>query len=192
MADSSGPSAAMSASPVDPGGGADAARASQGAGQADMQRLYETHARMVHAIIVARAGHSDAEDLVQEVFVQAMKKIGELRDGELVGPWLAAIARNKATDALRHRQRLRLVPIVDRAEPVARRRALRSEDVIRAIRSLPEAYRETLLMRLMEGLTGPEIADRLGMTHGSVRVNLTRGMKMLRAELSLEDAYETT
>lgn len=192
MANGSGQSAAVSASPGDPEGGADAARAWRGGERDAMQRLYESHARMVHAIIVARAGYEDAEDLVQEVFIQAMKRFGDLRDGEAVGPWLAAIARNKATDALRRRQRLRLAPMVDRAAPAARRQALGTEEVVQAIRSLPEAYRETLLMRLMEGLTGPEIAERLGMTHGSVRVNLTRGMKMLRAELSLEDAYEIT
>jgi RNA polymerase sigma-70 factor (ECF subfamily) len=54
---------------------------------------------------------------------------------------------------------------------------------LEAIRELPEAYRETLLMRLVEGLTGPEIARRSGLTEGSVRVNLHRGLKMLRDRL---------
>ena len=52
--------------------------------------------------------------------------------------------------------------------------------VLDRIRSLPEAYRETLIMRLVEGMTGPEIAERTGLTPESVRVNLCRGMKMLR------------
>ena len=56
--------------------------------------------------------------------------------------------------------------------------------ILDAIRSLPDAYRETLILRLVEGLTGPEIAARTGMTHGSVRVNLHRGMEQLRAILS--------
>ena len=51
------------------------------------------------------------------------------------------------------------------------------------IRSLPEAYRETLVLRLVEGMTGPEIAERTGLTAASVRVNLHRGMKMLREQL---------
>jgi RNA polymerase sigma-70 factor (ECF subfamily) len=50
--------------------------------------------------------------------------------------------------------------------------------------SLSETYRETLILRLVEGMTGPEIAARTGMTHGSVRVNLHRGMEQLRAKLS--------
>src|SRR2546427_522029 len=55
--------------------------------------------------------------------------------------------------------------------------------VMAAIRALPEAYRETMVMRLVEGMTGPEIADRTGLTPESVRVNLCRGMKMLREKL---------
>ena len=51
------------------------------------------------------------------------------------------------------------------------------------IRTLPEAYRETLVLRLSEGLTGPEIAQRTGLTPASVRVNLHRGMKLLREKL---------
>ena len=52
-----------------------------------------------------------------------------------------------------------------------------------AIAALPEAYRGTLTLRLVAGLSGAEIAERTGMTHGSVRVNLTRGMAQLRAGL---------
>ena len=52
--------------------------------------------------------------------------------------------------------------------------------VLNQIRRLPDAYRETLILRLVEGMTGPEIAAQTGLTHESVRVNLCRGMKMLR------------
>jgi RNA polymerase sigma-70 factor (ECF subfamily) len=54
---------------------------------------------------------------------------------------------------------------------------------LQVIRSLPDAYRETLVLRLVEGLTGPEIAARTGLTPASVRVNLHRGMKLLREKL---------
>ncbi len=52
------------------------------------------------------------------------------------------------------------------------------------LRTLPETYREPLMLRLVEGMTGPEIAARMGLTHGSVRVNLHRGMRMLREKLA--------
>ena len=54
---------------------------------------------------------------------------------------------------------------------------------LRALRELPDTYRETMIMRLVEGLSGPEIAERTGMTPESVRVHLHRGMKLLRERL---------
>ena len=57
---------------------------------------------------------------------------------------------------------------------------------LEAIEALPMAYRETLLMRLVEGMTGPEIAEATGLTPESVRVNLCRGMKLLKERLGGE------
>ena len=56
--------------------------------------------------------------------------------------------------------------------------------ILNAVRSLPEAYRDTLTLRLVEGMTGAEIAERTGLTAASVRVNLHRGMKLLREKLT--------
>jgi RNA polymerase sigma-70 factor (ECF subfamily) len=58
----------------------------------------------------------------------------------------------------------------------------------RAIRSLPKAYRETIAMRVIEGMSGPGIADRTGLSAGSVRVNLHRGMQLLRERLDRSSA----
>ena len=60
---------------------------------------------------------------------------------------------------------------------------LEAHRALAAIRALPEAYRDTLMLRLVEGMTGPEIAWRTGLTPESVRVNLCRGMKLLRHAL---------
>jgi RNA polymerase sigma-70 factor (ECF subfamily) len=153
--------------------------------------LYRRYARMVHAVLLARVPSRDAEDLVQDVFAKAMRSIGTVRAGASVGPWLAAVARNHATDFLRQRRHRPSLPTPDeeRAAPAPNPcDPLDARAVLDAIRRLPDAYRETLLMRLVEGLTGPEIAQRTGMTHGSVRVNLTRGMAMLRHSLGMEDA----
>jgi RNA polymerase sigma-70 factor, ECF subfamily len=58
-----------------------------------------------------------------------------------------------------------------------------ANEALAAIRRLPEAYRETLVLRLVQGLTGPEIAVVTGLTPDSVRVNLHRGMQLLRDAL---------
>ena len=141
--------------------------------------LYVRYARMVHGILLARVPPGDAEDLVQEVFLSAMKQLRGLRTAAAFRGWLGAIARNRVMDYFRANRAN--VPL----EEVEHEQAGRGEGpgavlVLERIRSLPEAYRETLLMRLVEGMTGPEIARRTGLTPESVRVNLCRGMKMLR------------
>ena len=92
------------------------------------------------------------------------------------------IARNRATDA--HR---RAPEFVELPATLAGRGAASDEAeanaALDAIRSLPDTYRETLTLRLVEGMTGPEIAERTGLTPASVRVNLHRGMKLLREKL---------
>lgn len=145
--------------------------------------LHERYAPMVHAIVLARVPAGEAADLVQDVFVTALQSLSRLRAPRAVGPWLARVARNRTHDF--HRRRPRLAPLPDdlsRREPPSAEAA----EALAAIAGLPEAYRETLLMRLVEGLSGPEIAERTGLTPGSVRVNLHRGMKQLRAQLGLE------
>ena len=59
---------------------------------------------------------------------------------------------------------------------------------LEAIQNLPDAYRETLVLRFVEGMTGPEIAVRTGLTPASVRVNLHRGVKLLRQKMGVSAA----
>ncbi|HLK69951.1 MAG TPA: sigma-70 family RNA polymerase sigma factor [Bryobacteraceae bacterium] len=142
--------------------------------------LYVRYARMVHGILLVRVPHGDAEDLVQDVFMSAMRQLRGLRTAAAFRGWLAAIARNRAVDYLRASRRT--TPL---DEEITRKQGMRpagqdSLVVLDLIRQLPEAYRETLILRLVEGLTGPEIAEQTGLAPDSVRVNLCRGMKMLR------------
>ena len=143
-------------------------------------RLYDRFAPMVHAVLLTRVRRADVDDLVQDVFLQAMRRLGSLRKPEAFGPWLAAIARNRARDHWRRGEDAVELPEGLPGSPHPEGEAM---TVLAAIRRLPEAYRETLVMRLVEGMTGPEIAERAGLKPGSVRVNLHRGMQMLREAL---------
>ena len=138
--------------------------------------LYVRYARMVHGILLAKVPPKDAEDLVQDVFISAMRQLRGLRTASAFRGWLCAIARNRAMDYFRRARESE--PVEEIAAP--RGAANDAFLVLDAIRRLPEAYRETLILRLVEGMTGPEIAERTGLTADSVRVNLCRGMKMLR------------
>ena len=142
--------------------------------------LYDRFAPLVHGVLLSRVPRSDVDDLAQDVFLQAMRRLGSLRNAEAFGPWLAAIARNRARDHWRRGEDTVELPDDVPGAPHPEGEAL---SVFAAIRRLPEAYRETLVLRLVEGMTGPEIAERAGLTPGSVRVNLHRGMQLLREAL---------
>jgi RNA polymerase sigma-70 factor (ECF subfamily) len=145
--------------------------------------LYQRYGRMVHGVLLARIPRRHVEDLVQDVFLAALRRLGSLRDPERFGGWLAMIARNRATDF--HRRNRDTVELPDDLPAPEASPESEALAVLASLRSLPDAYRETLVLRLVEGMTGPEIARRTGMTEGSVRVNLHRGMKLLKAKLGV-------
>ncbi len=150
-------------------------------------RLYQLYAPLVHGILLARLPRSEVEDLVQDIFLHALRKLHTLRDAAAFGPWIAMIARNRAMDF--HR-RSRATVSVDECPGELRSAdsdVSRAEEILGIICTLPEAYRGTLVLRLVEGMTGPEIAARTGLTSASVRVNLHRGMKLLRAKLGFKE-----
>ncbi len=142
-------------------------------------RLYERFHAVVHAIVLARVSARDAGDLVQDVFADAWAKLRSVRDPAAFPGWLLAMARNRAID---HARKARPIAEIDdlAVEPPPH---VEAAAALRALRELPETYRETMMMRLVEGLSGPEIAARTGMTPESVRVHLHRGMKLLRERL---------
>jgi RNA polymerase sigma-70 factor (ECF subfamily) len=151
-------------------------------------QLYQRYARMVHGILLARTPALEAEDLVHEVFLRALSRLQGLREVSRFGAWLAAITRNMAKDYYRQ-PRVQIERNDDAAASDASAATDEHADrqnaaeILESVRSLPEAYRETLILRLVEGLTGPEIAAKTGLSHGSVRVNLNRGMQQLREKL---------
>jgi RNA polymerase sigma-70 factor (ECF subfamily) len=143
-------------------------------------QLYSLYAPLVHGILLARVPRGEVEDLVQDIFLHAYKKLHTLRDGSAFGPWIAMIARNRAVDF--YRRSKETVEINDELRG-SECHDSKAAEILELIRNLPEAYRETLVLRLVEGMTGPEIAERTGLTAASVRVNLHRGMKLLRERL---------
>jgi len=144
-------------------------------------KLYERFAPMVHGLLLARVSRQDADDLTQEVFVNAIERLHALRDARAFGGWIAAIARNAAVDLYRRAPATTGLPQTLGGPD---RPSAEAAEALRLIRELPAAYRETLILRLIEGMTGPEIAARTGLGAGSVRVNLHRGMKLLRQRLN--------
>ena len=150
--------------------------------------LYDRYARLVHGVLLAKVPVGEVDDLVQDAFLMAFRRLATLREPSRFGPWIATIARNLAHDF--HRRAQPEDALADDAsqecvssEPPADGKSLEAHEVLEALRGLSDTYREILILRLVEGMSGPEIAERTGLTHGSVRVNLHRGMEQLRAKL---------
>jgi RNA polymerase sigma-70 factor, ECF subfamily len=157
-------------------------------------RLYDQFAPMVHGILLARVPPVEVDDLVQDVFLLAFTRIHALRKPDAFGGWLAAITRNRAIDY--HRRPREVAESLDQeVEDTATPGRLEDGEgarILALIRTLPEAYRETLILRLVEGMTGLEIAARTGLKPGSVRVNLHRGMQQLREKLDEQGFQQGT
>ncbi len=145
--------------------------------------LYKMFSPLVHGIVLARVPFDETADIVQEVFISAYKNLHNLREPKAVGAWLAMIARNRANEFYRREK-----PTEELNENIRQKdnRQNQANEILDTIRLLPETYSETLMLRLVEGMTGPEIAGKTGLTHESVRVNLHRGMKLLRQKLGIE------
>ena len=146
--------------------------------------LHRTFAPLVYAIHLGMTSRAQAEELTQETFVIAFRRLDQLRDATSFGPWIAMIARRN-----RPRREVLGRDLAESEEPVwvgtSPESMALADEALRAIRRLPRAYRETLILRLVEGLSGPEIAALTGLTPSSVRVNLHRGMNQLRQALGV-------
>jgi RNA polymerase sigma-70 factor (ECF subfamily) len=123
----------------------------------------------------------EAEDVAQEALLRIFSKIRTFRTDGSFARWAYVIARNAAIARLRSRSRE--VPL-EHAEEIA---APQRGDTARALResldTLPERLRETVLMYYIDGYTGSEIGQSLGVAAGTVRSRLTKARRMLRGEL---------
>jgi len=144
-------------------------KAAQGGDRAAFGQLYQRYVRMVHGILLARVPSAAAEDLVHDVFLQALPKLAALRDVSRFGPWLAAIARNRATDF--HRRTKPDCSLDDQAgaaeAPQNPERGIGIEDgiaLLSAVRELPDVYREPLVLYYYEQRSVEEVGRLLGIT----------------------------
>lgn len=172
------------------------------AGSSDAFRvLVERYQRPVLSLIARMVGDlSLAEDLSQEVFIKAYRKLATFDTGRKLSSWLFKIAHNTTIDHLR-RARLDTVPLLATSadgeeswevvpaseDQGPERRAERSQletGLTVALGRLRPRYREILLLRFQQGLAYREIAEVTGLAMGTVKVQLHRARKQLAAELT--------
>ena len=123
----------------------------------------------------------EAEDIVQEVLLAIHLKRGTWDQTRPIGPWVAAIARNKLIDVLRRRRHI-TVPIEDLVDSLQAEDLtpeLSARDIDTLLGHLKPQQREIVRSISLNGSSIPETADRLQMTEGAVRVTLHRALKAL-------------
>jgi RNA polymerase sigma-70 factor (ECF subfamily) len=176
-------------------------RARQGSDDA-RDALYRRCAAKLLPFIRLRMGprlraEAQSADILQNVLLRSLTRLGQLREPGAVMGWLVRIAENEMRDRLDYVQRQRRdanrqVPLDDEAAgvPAAARQALSlaiaDEDtrrLERALEALPEAYRESIVLRKLEELTFPEMAARLGKTEDACRMTFARAMAALTLRL---------
>ena len=135
---------------------------------------------------------ADAEDVVQEACVRAIRFLASLRDGD-ARPWLLAIVRNTWYTQASRRRAATIVPLSvdDRHDeaPDPEQRLVGAEDAARvraAVEDLPPEFREVILLREVEGLSYKEIAEVIRAPIGTVMSRIARGRERLLAALRTE------
>jgi RNA polymerase sigma-70 factor (ECF subfamily) len=164
-------------------------RAAAGDAQA-FERLYRKHVGRVHGAVWRLCGRNQAraEELTQDAFVRAWRKLADFRHESAFGTWLYRLAVNVALMDLRSRGGHEDLeePILDREfqEPVGSdRRAELGMDLERLVATLPPRARAVLVLHDVEGWKHEEIAAELGMAVGSSKAQLHRARGLLRTRL---------
>jgi RNA polymerase sigma-70 factor, ECF subfamily len=163
--------------------------------------IYSAYRGRILRYLSRLVGEAEAEDLTQETFLKAGKRLEDFRGESQILTWLYRIATNTALDKLRSpsfRELIQIRPAPGLSEevtqhidtttsPTVERQIIREEmnTCIRGvIDRLPEHYRTIIVLSNLEGLKDSEIADILGQSTSAVKIRLHRAREQLRKELS--------
>lgn len=156
----------------------------------DFEEIYRQQAPRIYSLACRMSGSAeDGEDLLQEIFLQAYRKLGTFKGDSTIGTWLYRLALNHCLDYVRSRQAkmakltesldaaTAVVPSARRDSPIARL------DLDRALERLPDGCREAFVLHDVEGLDHKEVAARLGIAEGTSKSQVFKARLKLRALL---------
>jgi RNA polymerase sigma-70 factor (ECF subfamily) len=166
--------------------------------QAALGALYDRYHRVVFGLAYKIVGSAEeAEEVVLDVFNQAWRTAGKYDAGRgRVDAWLFLMARSRALDHLRARQRAERSTAASEeeaaidvqvkvADPEAETLAAERRDAVKgALGSLPEQQRKALELVYFEGLSHSEVADRTGEPLGTIKTRVRQGLIKLREQLA--------
>jgi RNA polymerase sigma-70 factor (ECF subfamily) len=161
---------------------------------AAFEELYRAHAPRLFSLLLRMTGSEpDAEDLLQDVFLQAHRKVGGFRGESGLGTWLYRMAVNQALDFLRSRQAKMSRATAsydedDSAEPISPiplvPAVISRVDLERAIARLPDGCRTVFVLHDVEGFAHHEVASLLGISEGTSKSQVHKARHRLRSLLS--------
>src|SRR6266705_3776354 len=154
------------------------------------ETIYRQHASRLYTLACRMAGSpEDGEDLLQEIFLQAFRKLGTFKGDASLGTWLYRLALNHCLDYVRSRQ-ARMKKLTDTLdaeasiEPTARRTTpIAKLDLDRAIERLPDGCREAFVLHDVEGFGHKEIGELLGIAEGTSKSQVFKARLKLRGFL---------
>jgi RNA polymerase sigma-70 factor (ECF subfamily) len=157
------------------------------------EEVYRTHARRLYGVAVRMLGNqADAEDMLQEIFLAAHRKMESFRGDSALGTWLYRLAVNLCLDYLRSRTG-RAVQLTDALEdepslPDASTHSLAARtvtkmDLERALAQLPEGCRTAFVLHDVQGLEHREVAEVMGIAEGTSKSQVHKARMRLRAML---------
>jgi RNA polymerase sigma-70 factor (ECF subfamily) len=154
------------------------------------ETLYRSHAARIYALASRMAGSADeGEDLLQEIFLQAFRKLGSFNGDSAVGTWLYRLALNHCLDFVRSKQ-AKMGKVTDTLDadtsiqPLARRETpIARIDLERAIEHLPAGCREAFVLHDVEGFDHKEVGQMLGIAEGTSKSQVFKARMKLRAIL---------
>lgn len=158
------------------------------------EELYRRHSGRLYSLVFRMAGSAtEAEDLLQEIFLNAHRKLGSFRGDSTLGTWLYRLAVNQCLDFLRGRQnRMNRASMSldddDAEEPAAMAPAIPTAvsriDLERAIARLPAGCRAAFVLHDVEGFDHHEVGRLLGVSDGTSKSQVHKARMKLRAMLS--------
>ncbi len=162
--------------------------------RAAMETLWCQHRRWIAAVLLVHKSSCDqVEDLLQDVAMTFVTKIGTVRDPSNIRAWLRTVAINAARASARSakaRPWLRTSGAANAApatEPSIRAQDVSLDDeaarLLSLVSQLPDAYREPLTLRAVHGLRGKHIASILGLAAATVETRIARARRMLRERM---------
>ncbi len=156
---------------------------------AAFSEIVRAHQKIVFSVAYAKVGNvHDAEDVKQEVFVEAWRKFHQLKSPEKVQAWLYAITSNRCKDLFRRksrRERREMTFIESQIQDVNANAddTQTHEQVLQAVSSLPENIRVVIMLKHLAQLSYQEISRTTGLSKTTIDGRLRTGKKILRQRL---------